>query len=209
MSDTGAGIPADRLASIFEVFTQADSSTSRTHGGTGLGLHICQQLVGLMSGQLGVTSVLGEGSAFWFEIPQALTAQTVESAPSLPPRVQQVEDVTILVVDDNPVNLKVASYLLKRFGVTVLSVSGGQEAIDAVASGTFDLILMDCMMPEVDGYEATRQIRSAGASVPIIALTASVLAEDRSACLEAGMNDVLSKPVTSEAIINIIQRYLH
>lgn len=209
VSDTGAGIPADRLAAIFEVFTQADSSTSRTHGGTGLGLHICQQLVGLMSGRLGVESVLGEGSSFWFEIPQEATTVPSEPPELRAPHIHIAKKITVLLVDDNPVNLKVASYLLQRCGVAVVSVNGGLEAVDAAARSDFDLILMDCMMPEVDGYEATRRIRAAGASIPIIALTASVLAEDRLACLEAGMNDVLSKPVTSEAITDLIERYLH
>jgi signal transduction histidine kinase len=208
VSDTGEGIPADRLASIFEVFTQADSSTSRTHGGTGLGLHICQQLVELMGGRLGVSSTLGSGSTFWFEIPQATSPLPSKPPPSRPTPTLAAEDVTVLLVDDNPINLKVAFYILKNCGVKVTAVSSGQEAVDAAAGGGFDLILMDCMMPEMDGYEASRQIRADGFTAPIIALTASVFAEERSACLKAGMNDVLSKPVTKQDIADIIKQYL-
>jgi len=208
VQDTGIGIPADKLEAIFQPFTQADSSTTRTYGGTGLGLTICRRLVGMMGGQVAVDSTLGQGSTFHFAVrfglataPQGL----VEAAGA-----RERRRLNILLVDDHPINQMLATKILERAGHQVIVANNGLDAIAQWRERRPDVILMDVQMPVMDGLEATRQIRSAEAGegrrpTPIIAMTANAFAEDRQACLEVGMDAYLVKPVKPE----VLQHTLH
>ncbi len=198
VTDGGIGISEEQQARLFQPFSQANASTARMFGGTGLGLAICKRLAGLMGGNIGVESRPAQGSCFWFTIrvgaaapePLRLVAQSGTIGPATGFR--------LLLVEDNPINQKVARLVLDKLGYQVDVANNGFEALDAVDSVRYDLILMDCIMPEMDGFEATRRLRSAGgraAEVPIIAMTANAFEDDRKACLAAGMNDFLSKPV--------------
>lgn len=196
--DTGIGIPGDRLDAIFEEFSQAESSTTRRFGGTGLGLSISRQLAGLMGGSIVVESILGQGSSFHFRIPLAVdpSAQAHEAVPlwewTLAP------DFRILVVDDNPVNLRICLHLTRKTGAIVESASNGLAAIAMHSERPYDLILMDCHMPELDGWQTTAKIREMGGPmglVPVYALTANVFSEVREKCKAAGMNGYLTKPI--------------
>ncbi|MFG0721438.1 PAS domain S-box protein [Pseudomonas sp. GLN_6] len=210
VEDTGIGIAADRLEKIFEPFAQADASMSRRFGGTGLGTTISRQLVELMGGRLRVESSLGEGSRFIVELPlragQRLVQQTHQVLP-------QLASLNILAADDVPQNLELLQLNLQRLGHQVTCVADGQAAVEAFTHGTFDLILMDVQMPLVDGLEASRRIRALEATqqrapIPIIALTASVLDQDRQAALDAGMNGFASKPLDLPALLAEMARLL-
>ncbi len=197
VADTGVGIPGEARARLFQSFSQADSSISRRFGGTGLGLAICKRLVELMGGAIGMESEEGRGSRFWFVLPLAPvpSAPMPEDACSAP--VPAMRALAVLLAEDNPVNEKVATVLLERAGHVVTAVRDGRRAVEAAATGRFDLVLMDVHMPEMDGFEATRHIRAlagAPARVPIIAMTANVLAGDEERCLAAGMDDYIGKP---------------
>ena len=166
-------------------------------GGTGLGLAICKRLAALMGGSIGVESRAGQGSRFWFTIraaaPVAAPPPPASQSPAPPAKGSR-----LLLVEDNPINRKVALLMLQKLGYQVDVANDGAEALQAAASTRYDLILMDCVMPQIDGFEATRRLRAAGghsAEVPILAMTANAFADDRKACLAAGMNDFLSKPV--------------
>lgn len=210
VEDTGIGIAADRLEKIFEPFAQADASMSRRFGGTGLGTTISRQLVELMGGRLRVESSLGEGSRFIVELPlragQRLVQQTHQVLP-------QLASLNILAADDVPQNLELLQLNLQRLGHQVTCVADGQAAVEAFISGHFDLVLMDVQMPLVDGLEASRRIRALEATqqrapIPIIALTASVLDQDRQAALDAGMNGFASKPLDLPALLAEMARLL-
>ena len=213
VQDTGIGMAPAQMAQLFQRFSQADSSTTRRFGGSGLGLVICKHLVELMEGRIGADSEPGQGSTFWFELPlqPALAAQAAadqappdDAAADLPP-------ARVLVVEDNAVNRLVVQAMLERLGMAVVLAEDGAQAVAAVAAERFDLVLMDCQMPVMDGYEAARRIRAAGADgarVPIVALTAHALAEDRQRCADAGMNDYLAKPVTGQALADALRRHL-
>ena len=204
IEDSGIGIDAGNLARLFRPFTQADSSTSRRFGGTGLGLTISKRLVELMGGRIDVDSTPGVGSRFscWLPLPVVAVAPA-DAVPEKSAAEPARRDLRILVVEDSVVNQKVVMGLLSKMGHTVTLAVNGQAAVAAVNDSgdtPFDLILMDCQMPEMDGYEATREIRRLEASrartpVPIIALTANAMQSDRDRCLEAGMDDYLTKPV--------------
>jgi signal transduction histidine kinase/ActR/RegA family two-component response regulator len=202
--DTGIGIPPDRLERIFDPFAQADASMSRRFGGSGLGTTISRQLVELMGGRIWAESAAGRGSTFHVRLPlepsRARGERTTE-APKEPP----LPKLRILVVDDAPVNAELMTILLERNGHSVHAVTGGAEAVETVAAERFDLVLMDLMMPEVDGLEAARRIRSEESAgnrprTPIIALSASVLETDRVAALAAGMDGFAAKPVELPAL---------
>ena len=217
VSDTGIGIPSDRLATLFSPFVQVDSSTTRRFGGTGLGLAISRRLVSLMEGESGVVSDVGRGSTFWFTAifdkgraaaPATLCSDRQEQhgGAALPP-------ARVLLVEDNPVNRTVLLALLGRLGHHVDAVVNGRECLEALAQCRYDVILMDCQMPELDGYQATRIIRDPGSSVldhgvPVIALTAHALPGDRERCLASGMNDYLTKPVRGEQLRLALSRWL-
>jgi signal transduction histidine kinase/CheY-like chemotaxis protein len=216
VTDKGIGMTEEQQAKLFRPFSQADASTVRKFGGTGLGLAICKRLAELMGGSIGVKSCLGEGSSFWFTI-RALPAQPLAADAGLPAAIHgKVTELRrsrerILLVEDNKINQKVALLMLKRLGVEADIASNGAEALEAMASRSYRLILMDCQMPEMDGFEATRRIRAQNdydAKVPIIAMTANAFAEDRDACLAAGMDDYLSKPVRQDDLQSKLERWL-
>jgi signal transduction histidine kinase/ActR/RegA family two-component response regulator len=212
VSDTGIGIPDGRRNAIFSPFTQADGSTTRKFGGTGLGLTICRQLSELMGGSIGVESEEGKGSTFWFTINfeladlDVLAEQKQSPAYSDSHEVIAPPDLRILLVEDNIINQKVAQSLLGKLGYKADVAANGLEAVKALEQINYDLVLMDCQMPEMDGFEATLRIRNTSSAVlnhnvPIIAMTANAMKEDRERCLEVGMNDYLSKPVRKEGLL--------
>lgn len=221
--DTGPGIAHDQLRNVFMAFTQIDSSLNRRHGGTGLGLATCKRLVELMGGQIGVESELGQGACFWFTV-LAPWASAANSEPvvdevdlalfsATPERV--AEKLSILVVDDNAINLKVACAMLLKFGYRIMTAEGGQQAIDMVAAAisrgeVLGAVLMDVHMPDVDGIQATRAILAAHGerAPPIIALTAGSSAEDRQRCLDAGMAAYLTKPLQLSALAQSLDRWV-
>ena len=226
VSDTGEGIAPNKLDLIFQPFVQADASTSRKHGGTGLGLSISGQLVALMGGGCGVSSQLGEGSTFWFTIPAGNdVGQTAngsrptgsdQGAPGLaavdaaPPSADHQERPgRLLVAEDNLINQKVVVAMLSSGGYTVDTVVNGAEAVKAMASGPYDAVLMDCQMPEMDGYEATTAIRAMKDPVrltPIIGVTAGAREEDRRRCLDTGMDAYLAKPLNKTELLDMVAR---
>ncbi len=207
MRDTGIGMSAQALSRLFTPFTQvADSRQQR--GGTGLGLVITQKLVTLMGGEIRVTSVSGKGSSFTFslELPVAVATDTAATV-----KVRALESLSILVAEDNAVNQTIIEAMLRQLGHRIRIVGTGRAALETLAHESFDLVLMDCNMPELDGLEATRQLRAGTAGVrsidvPVIALTANAMDGDRELCLAAGMNDFLAKPVTIAALRTAIDR---
>ncbi|WP_296595382.1 PAS domain-containing protein [Phenylobacterium sp.] len=195
VEDTGVGIPAGAQDRLFERFNQADASTTRKFGGSGLGLAITRRLAEMMGGDVGFTSVEGQGSTFWIEVRAEATMAQAEAAET---DEMLLDGVRVLVVEDNPTNRLIATKLLENLGAAVETAVDGYAGVDAAARGGFDLILMDIQMPGIDGLEAARRIRALGgaaASTPIVALTANVLAHQRQAYLDAGMDGVVGKPI--------------
>ena len=214
ISDTGLGVPADKLELIFDKFTQADASTTRRFGGTGLGLAICRELVRLMGGELDVVSEEGRGSTFAFAIPLARTEAAPDSLRAEPVALHADNGaLRILAAEDNPTNQLVLAALLKPLGVEITVADSGRAAVEAFAPGRFDLVLMDAQMPEMNGIEAAIEIRrrerQAGASpTPIIALTANVMRHQVDEYLQAGMNGVVAKPIEAAALFGAIESAL-
>ncbi len=212
IKDTGIGMTPELQERIFEKFTQGDTSSKRQYGGTGLGLAITRQLVRLMGGEITVTSEVDKGTTFQFNLKlgRVDTDEPVALLPDVTTDETKVIDADILLVEDNLVNQKVATAMLKKLGCNVIVVPNGARALEQIALRTFDLIFMDCQMPIMDGFEATRAIRQmVGAihDIPIVAMTAHALKEDRQRCLDVGMNDYLAKPVHRDALINILKKY--
>lgn len=219
VSDTGIGIDPQVQARLFEPYTQADNSISRAYGGTGLGLSICKRLVELMQGHIGCQSAVGAGSHFSFEIP----CQRCTRVPQLPDDAsmpitesatsqQASRPIRVLIAEDTPINMQLARMLLEKKGYLVDEAENGQLALNALAQQDYDLVLMDCMMPVMDGYEATRRLRAREAEhnlprTPVIALTASAIEGDRERCLAAGMDDYLTKPFTAADFQAVVKRW--
>jgi two-component system, sensor histidine kinase len=202
VQDTGIGIALDKLEKIFEAFAQADTSTTRHYGGTGLGLTITQRLVQLMGGELRVSSQVGVGSTFDFDLPLELPDPLEDKLIDSQKARQPLPSLSILVVEDHPINQLLASKMLKQWGHRVCLANHGQEALDLLCQQTepFDLVLMDMQMPVMDGLEATARIRQMPQfqDLPIFAMTANAMLGDRELCLQAGMNDYLPKPILSK-----------
>jgi PAS domain S-box-containing protein len=202
--DSGIGIARDKQGGVFEAFTQADSSTTRKFGGTGLGLTICARLVELMGGKIWLESEVGQGSTFHFTV-LVQSAQQVLTVAELAPQpvTGKTRSLHVLLVEDHPINQMLATTLLNKWGHTVVLAKNGQEAVDLFATQPWDIVLMDMQMPVMGGLEATRLIRAvepAGNRTPIVAMTANAMESDRQACLDAGMDDHLAKPFTAAGL---------
>ncbi len=213
VEDTGIGLPEDVGAELFEAFTQADTSTTRRFGGTGLGLAICKNLLGLMGSRIGIRARDGGGTVFHFKL-ELGAAKTVigdrdETVVEGKSNGWDPAGLRVLLVEDNVLNQRVMKLLLKKFGIKMTLATDGQEALDICANANFDAILMDCQMPRVDGFEATRQLRERegdGPRTPIIALTAGAFETDRERCLTSGMDDYLTKPVDGKRLLQVLQK---
>jgi PAS domain S-box-containing protein len=207
VTDTGVGIPLHVQPQLFTRFMQGDSSTSRKFGGSGLGLSIVRQLVDLMGGTVDVTSTPGKGSRFTVTLP-VLAAEEAPAASLWQDLPAPSAEARILVAEDNTTNQVVAFGMLRKLGYEDVSVaSDGAEACELALRTHFDVILMDCQMPEMDGYEATRRLREAGCTSAIIAMTANAIKGDRERCIEAGMNDYLTKPIDLRALRTMLTRW--
>ncbi|MGB3496104.1 MAG: chemotaxis protein CheB [Elainellaceae cyanobacterium] len=218
--DTGIGIDSERAYQLFEPFTQADNSTTRQYGGTGLGLTICRRLVNLMGGEISVESTPKQGSTFWFTLPLAYPPSNARlgDRPSSPPLdvtaetpPHRFQNRRILVVEDYADSRTLLMQMLSPYGCQVESAENGQQAIERCASQAFDVVLMDCQMPIMDGYEATRQIRQREGNdthTIIIGVTAHAMPGDREKCLEAGMDDYITKPIKNDSLLQMLEDYL-
>ncbi|MES2697842.1 MAG: ATP-binding protein, partial [Verrucomicrobiota bacterium] len=207
--DTGIGIDAEKQARLFQVFSQGDSSMTRRFGGTGLGLAISQKLVNRMGGHILVQSATGAGSTFAFELTVPLAPPPAAVSPSRATQTRSLKG-RILVVEDDRVNQRVIELLLQKFGLDSVIVADGISAVEVATFERWDAILMDCQMPGMDGFEATRQIRTRlnGKPLPIIALTANAMSGDRDACIAAGMDDFVAKPIRQEELRTCLERWL-
>jgi len=211
VTDTGIGLAADKHAAVFEKFMQADSSTTRQYGGSGLGLAICRQLVGLMDGEIGVESEPGKGATFWFTLPlSGASDQLSDEHAAAPLEVPKRDGAALraLVAEDNAVNRMVARLFLEKAGLSVDQVENGRQALDRLETERYDVVFLDCQMPELDGYETALRLRSIPGleRLPVVALTASAMSGDREKCLEAGMTDYLSKPLQAAALNAVLER---
>jgi CheY-like chemotaxis protein/HPt (histidine-containing phosphotransfer) domain-containing protein len=217
VEDTGIGIPPAAIPHLFEAFSQVDGSLTRKHGGTGLGLAICQRLTQLLGGEIGVSSELGRGSCFWLQIPLEVGGFSERSRASVviqPGGVMldgSLRGVRVLVADDSPVNCGIISEQLVILGCEVDCVEDGYGAVRAVDENEYSIILMDCQMPRLDGYEATLRIRakeSGQRHTPIVATTAHAFESERQRALAAGMDDHLPKPITIPNLAAMLQRWV-
>ena len=224
VKDTGPGIEPAAQDRIFDLFDQGDSGTTRKYGGTGLGLAIVKDLVRSMGGSINLFSVTGEGSTFSVNLPLARADASLQSCTESdktdPPVVSSMDDAPsapfdwvpvgarVLLAEDNPTTQSLISILLEQMGLDLTIVDNGRSAVDALSTQTFDLILMDCQMPEMDGFKATAKLRAAGVEIPIVALTAYARAEDEDQCLAAGMNDFLSKPFRQADMRAMLKKWL-
>jgi len=207
IEDTGVGIPADVQATLFQRFQQADGSTARRFGGSGLGLVITRALAEMMGGEVGFTSVEGEGSTFWLDV----SAPAAERPNAAEENLVSLDGLKILVVEDNATNRLVATKILEGLGAVVATAEDGVLGVEAVMATAFDLVLMDVQMPRMDGVEATRTIRALdgpAARVPIVGLTANVMLHQWQAYREAGMDGVASKPISPRALLTEIVRVM-
>ena len=220
IEDMGIGLSQKAQENLFHPFIQADNSTTRKYGGTGLGLSISKKLVNLMGGEIGVESAEGQGALFYFTIPFIVSevqgvplAVNVDFHESKTASVsaEKILSLRILLVEDNQANQKLASLILKKIGHVITIANNGKEAVEAVEKGNYDMVLMDCQMPEMDGFEATIAIREAeklgNAHIPIIAMTANALVGDREHCLEVGMNDYISKPINPKQLKSVLEKW--
>ena len=222
VEDNGIGVPPEKMDAIFGKFSQADESTTRKYGGTGLGLAICRKLVELMRGALGVDSHPGKGATFWFEVQLEVSNKTEEEKTevALEPKLdiktngadRKIERGKVLVVEDNLINQQVAQKILENHKISVEVASNGKEAIQLISAHDYDIVFMDYEMPELDGVEAVKQIRldekGSNKRTVVIAMTAHTLEKDREACLQAGMDDFISKPFSSKKFLQKTEEWL-
>ena len=208
--DSGIGIAPEIMPSLFTPFTQADNSHARRYGGTGLGLAISQELVRLMGGEIGVHSRPGEGSIFWFTLSAPILSKPAQAAsPATPDGAASLAGIHVLVAEDNVINQVLATMQLEELGCTVTIANDGEAVLKHLSRQDFDLILMDCQMPVLDGYATTQRIRQTENSrrhTPIVAVTANAMEHDRAAALAAGMDDFLTKPYSQSALCAVIRR---
>jgi signal transduction histidine kinase/CheY-like chemotaxis protein len=209
--DNGIGIAPENLDSMFSAFTQADSSISRKYGGTGLGLRIASKIIELMGGQIAAESKPDHGSNFWFTIPiKVAHEEDVEQDEDQSGKNYaeiRFNDLNVIVVDDNVVNLKVTNALLNKLEATCTSFDNASEGMDAALTGPVDILIMDIQMPEIDGLTASRHLRKQGFVQPIIAFTANASEEDQIACFDAGMNDILIKPIKLQNLVQVLRKW--
>jgi CheY-like chemotaxis protein len=214
VEDTGIGITPEFQQKVFEPFVQEDEGTSRKYGGTGLGLAIARKLAGLLGGELTLTSEKGKGSVFSFIIPAGvdLAAQPLLNRHKVIDDASKVRENRfsgcILVAEDVKTNQMLMKFLLEKMGLKVTIAENGAEAVDKALGQKFDLIFMDIQMPKVNGYEATRTLRSKGIKIPIVALTAGTMEGDEEKCIEAGCDVYLSKPIVISKLIETLSKYL-
>lgn len=218
VTDTGIGIPDEQQKKLFQLYSQGHASTTRRYGGTGLGLAISKQLVELMGGQIGMFSRLSKGSTFWFTLP--ITPGLLENKSegnaetTAPPQAKSAAVPTkhlVLLAEDNEINQKLTVHLLEKLQCRVDVACNGLEAVSMSAQKTYDVIFMDCLMPKMDGWEATRRIRQAqkdGRRVPILAVSASVIEGDQDKCFIAGMDDFLPKPIDAQKLEKAFEKWV-
>ncbi|MBF0303724.1 MAG: response regulator [Desulfamplus sp.] len=216
ITDTGIGIPKDRLDKMFKPFSQADTSTTRKYGGTGLGLVISKKFVELMGGTISVQSEYGKGSTFRFAVKveqgleivdtSSITSNKVDSADLISG--SKFHGLSVLMVEDNEFNQHLGLIVLKKMGICAEVVCNGKEAVEAIRKNSYDIVLMDVQMPEMDGIEATKIIRGENFKVPVIAMTANATQGDRKVCIDAGMNDYITKPIDPEKLYEVINKHL-
>jgi signal transduction histidine kinase/CheY-like chemotaxis protein/HPt (histidine-containing phosphotransfer) domain-containing protein len=217
--DTGIGIPEDKQDYIFRKFSQADESTSRKFGGTGLGLSICKELARIMGGDIGVKSIIGKGSTFWVTYSLLIDQQSPkekENPLHIEPYSEIASDKKILLVEDNIVNQTVAVAMLQKISdkYQIIMCDNGKEALEIIKKQSLDLILMDCEMPELDGFETTKIMRTRekecnGRRIPVIAVTAYAMKRDYERCLQSGMDDYITKPIKKSEFVAKVQKWLH
>ena len=216
VTDTGRGLSQEEQKRIFQAFTQADGTTTRTHGGTGLGLTISKQLVDMMNGKIWVESVLGEGSSFIFEIelieladnlPKETSMVIIEEENPLERDINALVGKRILVAEDNFINQEIILGLLENSKIEIDIAQDGEEAIELYKNNNYNLILMDIQMPVLDGYSAAKEIRKVDKEIPIIAITASAMKEDIAMSIKVGMNDHLNKPIDVNQLYKLLLRY--
>jgi signal transduction histidine kinase/CheY-like chemotaxis protein len=204
VKDEGPGVPVEDQGRLFARFEQISQGATRAFGGTGLGLAISRQLAELMGGEVGILSEPGQGATFWVTL--TLPVAKAPANPGLQETLQVNVDLDVLIVDDNAVNRMVATRMLQKLGCLATAVEGGKEAIELLSMRAFDCVLMDCQMPEMDGFEATRSIRllPGRTNIPVIAVTAGVLEQDRVRCEQAGMDGFLAKPLNKIALAQVL-----